>query len=247
MKTIFGVLLAVLSILNDSNAQNWSGEIEAGYVSASGNTDSESINAGLHFIKENDRWLNDVDLSVYRSTNDGLVSADSLDANYTLKRFVGERGNLFLSLGYLDDEFDGFTEKISAALGYGYRFYDSETYRWEMGIGAGYRDTNEIILPPVTDGSSIPASELSISGATFVARSDFWSQITDNTQFLWELSAEVGADNSFYQSDSALEVGMSDRFSLKAQLIVRHNTDPALETKDTDTITLLSLVYSLTN
>jgi len=37
---------------------------------------------------------------------------------------------------------------------------------------------------------------------------------------------------------------MNEVFSLKAGVIIRHNTDPALGADDTDTITSLNLVYN---
>ena len=37
---------------------------------------------------------------------------------------------------------------------------------------------------------------------------------------------------------------MNDRFSLKAGLLVRYNSDPALGADNTDTITSFNLVYN---
>ena len=85
---------------------------------------------------------------------------------------------------------------------------------------------------------------IDISGATGVLRSKFNTDLTDNSKFKWNIKTEIGSDNTYAQSDAALLVAMNSRFSLKAQVIVRHNTDPAPTSKKTDTVSLLSLVYN---
>ena len=93
-------------------------------------------------------------------------------------------------------------------------------------------------------GSADEVRFVDVGGATGVLRSMFKTQITENTKFKWNLKSEMGSDNTFVQSDAALSVAMNGRFSLKAQLLLRHNTDPAPTLDKTDTISLLSLVYN---
>ena len=234
---ISGMLLAT----STATAGEWSGQGEAGYMRASGNTQSETINLGLNFLWEGSVWSSEFDLAVYQSSSDGLDSADSLEAAYTLERSLSERSNLFMSLSYLDDQFDGFTEQSSISAGYSYKLIDRESTTWETGIGIGYRDTEEIIL--AADPALAP-TVIDISGATGVLRSKFNTDLTDNSKFKWNIKTEIGSDNTYAQSDAALLVAMNSRFSLKAQVIVRHNTDPAPTSKKTDTVSLLSLVYN---
>ncbi len=238
------VSLAVLSGISlnvsaQQDSEGWSGQGEAGFVKASGNTDSENLNVGLSFLKDGELWDHEIKLIALNASNSGADTADSLAADYTLKRALTERSNIFFNLGYLDDDFDGFTEQYSTSLGYGYKVVDTEKVKWETGIGLGYRDTSTELL--LDDGSRIEGED--VSGATLVLRSDYSHQFTDNTQFIDKFKAELGADNSFIENDAALYVAMNERFSLKAGILIRHNTDPAPGVDETDTITSFSLVY----
>ncbi|MBX2849535.1 MAG: DUF481 domain-containing protein [Acidiferrobacterales bacterium] len=225
-------------VAQDATGQ-WSGQGEAGLVKASGNTDSENLNLGLNFQKDGELWNQELKLVALQASNSGENTADSLAADYTLKRNLTERSNVFFNLGYLDDDFDGFTEQLSTAVGYGYKILDTEKLKWETGIGVGYRDTaTELMLE---DGRRVEGED--VSGATFVLRSDYFHKFTDNTEFVDKFKAEIGSDNSFIENDAALYVSMNERFALKAGILIRHNSDPAPGVKETDTITSMSLVY----
>jgi putative salt-induced outer membrane protein len=223
-----------------SNAQEWSGQGEAGLLKSSGNTDSENFNVGLAFKKEGDLWSHDVGFKYFKNSSDGVDSADSLSADYTAKRTLTERRYLFAGLSYLDDSFDGFTEQASVSFGYGYKVFDTEPLGWDVGIGVGYRDTSELIK---LDGG-IEQEGKDLSGATLVLLSDYHNQLTSNTKFTDNFRAELSSDNSFIENDAALIVSMNEKFALKAGLLIRHNTDPAPGADDTDTITSFNLLYN---
>ncbi len=223
-----------------SLADQWKGQGEAGFVRASGNTDSESANVGLRFENVGDVWSHELLLSTYQASNSGQTSADNFSAAYKLKRELSDKSYLFGSLSYLDDDFDGFTEQSSMSLGYGHKVIDSESTKWDLELGLGYRDTQELLT--LANGTKAEGDDL--SGATLVLNSSFQHQLTDNTQFVDKFRSEAGSDNTFIENDAALIVSMNDRFALKAGVLIRHNTDPAPGADDTDTITSLNLVYN---
>jgi len=240
LKTRIFTTLCLLCLSSTIQAKGWSGQGEAGYVKAGGNTDSESLNIGLKFVNEGPLWAHELGFTTYQASADGVDSAETLAASYTVKRELSERSNVFFTLSYLDDDFDGFTEQLSTTIGYGYKVIDTKTVGWETGIGVGYRDTQQLVR--LEDGTELEGED--VSGETLVLRSDYRHQLTDNTQFLDHFKAEIGSDNSFIENDAALVVAMNEVFSLKAGVIIRHNTDPALGADDTDTITSLNLVYN---
>lgn len=240
MKTKIIIGLFAVCASSAVNAEGWSGQGEAGFVKASGNTESDNLNLGLKFVNEGPVWSHELGVAAYQASADGVDSAETLAASYTAKRALTERSNVFFNVGYLDDDFDGFTEQLSAAVGYGYKVIDTETVGWETGIGIGYRDTQQLIR--LDDGTEIEGED--VSGETLVLRSDYRHQLTSNTQFLDSFKAEIGSDNSFIENDAALVVAMNEVFSLKASVLIRHNTDPAPGADDTDTITSLNLVYN---
>lgn len=240
LKIVSPVIAIVgLAVSVPSYAQ-WTGQGEAGIISASGNTDSENANIGLSFINEGPVWTHEIGFGYIKASADGDDTAQSLAADYIAKRDLTERSYLFGSLGYLDDDFDGFTEQTSVGVGYGYRVIDTEPVGLELGIGIGYRDTSELFI--LDDGSELEGEDL--GSATAIFRADYRNQLTANTQFVDAFRAEVGSDNTYIENDAALIVSMNETFALKAGFLIRHNTDAPLGTDDTDTITSLNLVYN---
>jgi putative salt-induced outer membrane protein len=66
---------------------------------------------------------------------------------------------------------------------------------------------------------------------------------TETNKIIDKFVVEVRSSNTFAANDLALQVKMSDSFSLAAGIGVRYNSDPPLGLKTTDTITILNLVY----
>ena len=82
------------------------------------------------------------------------------------------------------------------------------------------------------------------SSAIFRGDLKFEHALTDTTKVINTLVVEAGANNTFAANDLALQVKMSDTFALSVGLGVRHNTDPPLGLKKTDTLTTVNLVYA---
>lgn len=223
-----------------SFAAEWSGSGEAGLTKASGNTENENFNIGLTLGADSNNWHHDIAFKFFRAEAAGLTSADNISLDYIAKRDLTERSYLWASAGFLDDDFDGFTEQTSIGVGYGYHVFKTERRDWEVGVGIGYRDTAESIFQ--ADGSQIDGKGL--SSATGILRSNFRQKLTDNTEFFDTFKAEIGSENTFIENDASLLVAMNDKFSLKAGLLYRNNSDPAPGADDTDTITSLNLVYN---
>ena len=238
MKSKLLTLAVSLCLSNAAFAEGWKGQGEAGFVKASGNTENENINVGLKFSKQGEVWTNEIALLALKASNNNVDSAESLSADYKLKRELSERSNVFFNVNYIDDDFDGFTEQVGLSVGYGYKVFNTEPVTWELGAGVGYRDTSELLQ--LADGSRIEGEDL--SGATFVLRSNYSNQLTENTQFIDTFKADIGSDNTFIENEAALLVSMNEKFALKAGIIIRHNTDPAAGFDDTDTISSVSLV-----
>jgi putative salt-induced outer membrane protein len=233
-------LLTTLTTTSMAQTSDWSGSGEVGLVKASGNTDNENFNIGLGFTNQSGIWGQEIKLGLYQSSAENKSTADTVFADYGLKRDFSERRFLVGRIGYLDDAFDGFTAQTSASLGYGYRVILDEPNLWEVSIGLGYRDTKQSLR--LADGSEIDGKD--VSGPTLVLGSKYVRQITPNTQFIDTFKSDIGSDNTYVENDAALIVAMNEKFSLKAGVLIRHNTDPALGADNTDTVTTLNLVYN---
>lgn len=240
MKIYFLASILALAVTSNTNAQEWEGEGEVGLVKASGNTESENFNIGLNFKRKSEAWEHEIDLDFFQNSADGEDTASSSALEYVAKKNLSDRSYLFGGLSYLDDDFDGFTEQSGINVGYGYHVIDNKKVGLELGAGPGYRDTSELIK--LDDGTEVEGKDL--SGPVLVLKADYRNQITSNTKFVDSFKAELGSDNSYVENDASIIVSMNEKFSLKAGIKHRHNSDPAAGSDKTDTITSFNLLYN---
>ena len=252
MKTLSIAVLLALSATNlmaqDSadETPRWKGTGELGYVSASGNSRSDSINAKLGAKFEDGDWKHEMFIAGLRQRGEVLVidpadpdnpervmvkNANRFELGGTTARKLNERNSLFASLRYENDDFAPYEYQGIVAIGWGHQLIDSERTSLGFEVGPGYKRVKEAITG-ATDGF-------------FVARGkmDFEHKITDNTAIIDTLLVEAGSDNTFIQNDLGLKVSMNSRLAIKAGLQHRHNTDVAPGIKKTDRLTTLNLVY----
>jgi len=242
MKFVCGTLLGLL-VATSAQAEGWKGQGEAGLIRTTGNTESENFNIGLNFEKIGETWSHELGFGLLETSADSETTAETISADYLAKRHLTDRSYLFGSVGYLDDDFDGFTEQSSIGFGYGYFAIKSDRTNLELGAGIGYRDTEELFLND--DGTETVGEDL--SSETLIGLISFDSLVTDNTTIFNNFRIEVGTENTFIENELGLIVSMSDAFSLKASLLARQNSDPAPTADETDTISTLSLIYDFGN
>ncbi len=83
------------------------------------------------------------------------------------------------------------------------------------------------------------------SEVVFRSTLDFEHKFTATTSLVDKFIVESGADNTFMQNDISLQVKMTDVLALAVGYGVRHNSNPPVEFKKTDTLTTINLVYDI--
>ena len=243
MRNVFKVMLAGGSILLASGVYaedepevldtSWKGIGEFGFVSTSGNTDTESLNLRLEFTKETEDWRFRLGGTALTSSKDGSKDAQRYTAEIQTDRKLTEKSYLFAAYRYDADKFGAYDPQQSITVGYGRELMKSDRHQLNGEVGIGYKK-----------------SEAADSGETsneMIGRfllDDIWT-ITANTAWNNRLLIEAGSDNTFTQFNSGLVVSMSERFALKLGWEYRHNSDiPAGVADKTDTTTTANLVYN---
>jgi putative salt-induced outer membrane protein len=243
MRNVFKVMLAGGSILLASGVYaedepevldtSWKGIGEFGFVSTSGNTDTESLNLRLEFTKETEDWRFRLGGTALTSSKDGTKDAQRYTAELQTDRKLTEKSYLFAAYRYDADKFGAYDPQQSITVGYGRELMKSDRHQLNGEVGIGYKK-----------------SEAADSGETsdeMIGRfllDDIWT-ITANTAWNNRLLIEAGSDNTFTQFNSGLVVSMSERFALKLGWEYRHNSDiPAGVADKTDTTTTANLVYN---
>jgi putative salt-induced outer membrane protein len=210
----------------------WKGEGALGYTAASGNTESDSLNAKLGLSKERARWKHSVSVESLKATTDSVTSADRFVFREKTEYRYGEKAYVFGKLRYEDDEFSGFDYQSSIAFGVGSRFIDTEIHLLDASVGIGYRKTKDTLTQLIEEQGIVTAD------AKYVYK------ISASASFSEQLSVESGSDNTYSESETVLKTKINGNLASQISYLVKHNSDVPVATENTDKILTVSLVYS---
>jgi putative salt-induced outer membrane protein len=217
----------------EEEKEGWSGKGEFGYVQTSGNTDTSTLNMGLAFAYNRDKWRHHLGATALRSEQDDELDAEryTFDAQSDYK--FSEKDYAFGAFRYVSDEFAPFDPVSTLSFGYGRELIKTKRNYLLGEIGVGYRVQDEAV------------SGMSEDGAILRGRLDYKWTISESTEFANLFLVEAGSDNTYVQNDTSIAVAINSRFALKAAFQVRYNSDPPPETlDDTDTQFTTNLVYN---
>lgn len=217
-----------------------SGEGEIGFLMTSGNSETESVNAGLNLNYETARWRHNGHMAaLYNAeeteTESGESEMETSAEKYLVSAKTGykftENNYAFLTGTYEDDRFSGYDYQTSVSAGYGRRVVKTERMLLEMEIGPGYRYNR------LNGGGE--EEEAILRGYAL-----FTSKLTENSSFKQEVSVETGADQTVTKSISSVKAQVIGALSMKASFTAEHTSSVPADTEKTDTETALTLVYS---
>ena len=225
------IFMAAGLLASGTAAADWSGQATFGGVLARGNTETETVNAVVDFQKTVDRWTHKFGGSLLRTVTNDVTAADRWELRAETNYDLDEKSFLFGTFRYEDDSFTDFAYQATLAGGYGYRFINTETTRFNVQIGVGYRRT-----------------ELRVTGETSddpIARGaiNYEHNLTATTLIYDRFLVEAGSDNTFLQNALGIQVKINETFALGLDYAVRHNTDVLPGTDKTDQVLTANLVY----
>lgn len=233
-----GLFLLATSVYSQDDAEEetelgWSGVGEAGYVKTSGNTDSSALNVRLELVRTTENWRYRLAGTALTTSNNGEKDNERYTAEAQADRKLGDKGYVFGVYRYDADKFGTYDPSQTVTVGYGRELMNSEKHVLKGEIGVGYRSLKET------------ASGESESDAILRFLLDDAWQIFDTTAWTNRLLIETGSNNTFTQWNTGLTVAMTDAFAVKLGFELRSNSDvPNSDTKKTDTITSVNLVYN---
>jgi putative salt-induced outer membrane protein len=240
--------VAALFASRMAHAQDsWSTRAEAGFVSAHGNSSTETANAKIEIVREIHKWKYTLGSTGLYGRSQGITTAQHVDGRFQTDKSFGaqQRSFWFGAVRYEDDRFSGFDYQTTVTSGLGRKFIDTEATKLSMQIGAGYRALRPELLvrDPLTDEVvSRVLGERTHDGVANGALS-FSHAFNDHTKLIDSLLTEAGQANTLVRNDLSLEVKMVKTFAVSLGYSVRHNSEPAAGLKRTDTLTTVNLVY----
>jgi len=226
--------LASAVALAEETDKVWSGDMELGYVSISGNSDETSIKGKIDVNRDLDIWRYNIHLESLVTQSDDQRTAEKYFLSNRLGRDYNKTDYLFAYGSYDEDQFSGFDYQATAALGWGRKLLDDALMQWDVEVGPGYRQSQ------VRDNS---IADDEGEGIVRVFTKFNW-QFTDTAQFSQSLNVESGSSSTISKSDSTLKVKINGSMSLKLFHSIKYSDDVPPGSKHADTETGATFTYS---
>lgn len=232
--------IAAVSSVPVQAQEGWSGSAEAGLLVASGNTSETSTTGRVDLTRDWADWRQNVELLSRYTEQDDMRTAERYEASTQLDYKFNPNDFMFLRASYDDDDFSGFEFQASVTGGYGRRVWDGgNDSHLDLTAGAGYRFSR--FDDPQPDGTTRREDPIGRLAA------NFRYALSPNAKFGQDLETEVSLDTgeSISKSVTSLRANLRDSLALRLSYTVERESDVPAGTKNTDTITSLTLLYSI--
>jgi len=209
---------------------NWSGKGEIGASRSTGNSSELGLAAGLTLERKGLKWSHKLRAQADYHRTDGQTTKEqylfAYEPNYTLSDGLFAYG----LAQYERDRFQGYSSRISASGGLGYRFIDRENMQMSVKAGPAWRRTS------LVSGGT----EQNLAGLGAMA---FEWKIADNLKLTEEASVFLQSDNKTLTSATGLNARLNGNLSARISYSVEHDTHPPTGAVKTDTLSRFTLIY----
>jgi putative salt-induced outer membrane protein len=209
----------------------WTGEAELGFISTSGNTETDTINAKAKIRSEYDKWRHSGEISAYNNSDETGTTAEKYELKIQSDYKFREFEYVFALFTYEDDRFSGYNFRINESVGYGRRVLHENNMTLDLEIGPGARQSE------LDNGNS--ENELTLRGAAKYN----WS-ISKTSRLSEDLSIDAGEDVTVSKSVTALSSKINGSLAMKIAYTVKRTSSVPPGFKKNDTETVVTLVYS---
>ncbi len=222
---------------SEAEPSPWSGEVSLGYIASSGNTDTSSGAGRVKIMYTRNAWDNWIEAKGFGSSDDEGTTAETYEALGRSLYNFNEKNYGFGQLEWKKNRFSAYEEQWFETIGYGHRFLTGDVFKlnFEAGIGLTQQDAVISSNPKIIDTER---------GVVYTAGGEFIWQVTGNTKFEQFASANIGEDNTYWETITRLSVNIVDSLALSVGYTIQGNTDVADDVDRTDKYTAISLDYS---
>lgn len=229
-----GALRAAPGAAQSAPAWKFSGTVDAGFVSATGNTDVTTISLGNKIAASRGHWvLRQASAYVYGKTK-GVESANQLRVTSRAEYAISNRFSGFTSVGYERNAFAGYDRRVDEQLGAQWRAVATSTDSLLLDAGGLLTQQEN------TDGTS----DRSPSARAALAYKHVFSEKTfvmQGVEYVPNLE-EAGAYR--LNAETALVAPLASRMNLKLGYVVQYNSRPPAGFGTTDRVLTSGLQVS---
>lgn len=230
---LFALITSLKSMASAEEASGFKNESEAGVVTTSGNSDSQSYS--LKQLNSYAWTKNSLKLTggYLKTSNNGVDSAESWNFGLRFEHALSNRLSGFISENVEGDIFAGYKQRYNSDLGIKYSIVNSERLKWFT--EGGYRFTHENQI----NGKTLDYSLLRL----YTEAEKFWSQTVSTKLWVEGLPNLSDSDNWQLNSELSVSAILTSVFSVKSGYLVKYDNQPAANVaKTTDSVFTTTLV-----
>lgn len=225
---------SVFTVMDDpaTAKKDFAGSLNAGYLAQSGNTKSSTLTANSNMT-----WYQQVTAwslwgSASNTSSDDVRSSEKYSLGGRGRYNLSDSNYVFGQASWLTDRFNGYHARDVLTAGYGRQILNGPIHSLRIEFGPGIRYDQYV------DGGH------KTQGLGYASGTYNW-QFTDNAKFVQGVSV-YGSDDTTLNTETALDVAISQHFGLKVGYYVTWNSKPpASAPVHTDKRTQITLGYSL--
>jgi putative salt-induced outer membrane protein len=211
--------------------EGFSGRAALGYLSTTGNTETESINVNFEMGWNYDPWEHRFSGLAVRSSTSDVTTAEAYGLNWKSDYAINDASYWYGLVAWNKDEFSAYEQQIREAVGYGRFFIDTERHELSGEVGLGIRQAD------LRDGTDQDEAILRLSG-------EYIWRISETSRFNQTLAIEDGSDNTYLEATSSLSADIMESLAIVVSYTIRSNSEVLPGTEETDTFTSVSIEYS---
>ena len=215
----------------ENTYSTWHSEVELGFVTTSGNTNTETINGKSKTLNERTHWRNQMTMEALHAQNSAATTAEKYDASTKSKYKIDDRQYVFGLLKYDNDRFSGFDYRSSEAIGYGQRVIADMGMTFDIEAGPGARQ------------SKPSNSDINSEGLSWL-NGDFIWNIDKKSIFTEELGTEIATSAAITSSATGLKTQINGSLAMKLTYFIQYTSKVPEGVEKGERKSTVTLVYS---
>ena len=236
MKTTLTVLATAMLVAGNVYAEEapkslWKASAELGFVTTSGNTETETLNAKASASTDREQWRHKGEVTALKSSDAVNTTAEKYTLMVQSDYKLEGKNFLFGVVTYDDDKFSGYDYRVTEAIGYGRRVIEETDMTLDLEIGPGARQ------------SKLDSGETDSEGLIRAAAIYNWT-ISKTSKFGEALTVEAGEDVTVTKSVTSLSSQIEGNLSMKVTFTYKNTSEVPVGVEETDTETAITLVYN---
>ncbi|MEH3037183.1 MAG: DUF481 domain-containing protein [Sphingomonas adhaesiva] len=209
----------------------WSGRVEAGGFSSSGNTEVTGLTGTLDLTREGLRWRHRLLAQADFQRTAGVTSRERYVAAYQPNYKINDRGYIYGNAQYEADRFLGYDNRYSVSAGAGYGVLRRSGLTADVELGPAFRQTD------FTDDTM--QRSLAVRGSL-----DLDWTLMSGLVVTQDAALYLERYNSTVRSVSAIEAKLLGPLSARLSYTVQYESAPTAGRVPTDRTSRASLVYA---